>query len=253
MKLKTIILNTFKEAVRGKIFLVILGFSIVLLVGSRILVPLSLGEERKIIMDIGMGSISIFGILLAILIGSQLVFNEMERKTVFFVLSKPVRRRTFILGKFFGLLLTLLLVMVVLTIWFYLVLFWLTRQHPHTLLLAIFFSFLEVMVITALSVFFSTFSSPILSSVFTFFFFVIGRLAPDIQLLATRVRSPITQFVLNIVYYIIPNLDNFNIRGKVVYVEPVSANHILFAISYALIFTVILVTIACEIFRRRDL
>jgi ABC-type transport system involved in multi-copper enzyme maturation permease subunit len=143
--------------------------------------------------------------------------------------------------------------MVILTIWFYIVLFWLTRQHPHTLLLAVFFSFLEVMVITAISVFFSTFSSPILSSVFTFFFFVIGRLAPDIQLLATKVKAPITQFMLSAVYYTIPNLDNFNIQGRILYAEPVSGSHILFAVSYALIYTIILIAVACHVFSRRDL
>ena len=253
MKLKTIILNTFKEAVRGKIFLIILGFAIVLLVASKVLIPLSLGEERKIIMDIGLGGISIFGILLAILIGCQLVYNELERKTIYFVLSKPVKRETFIIGKFLGLLLTLLVVVLILSIWFYIILFWLTKLHPISLLIAIFLSFLELIIVTALSIFFSTFTSPTLAAIFTFFLFVIGRLASDIQLLASKIKEPISHFFLQLVYYIIPNLSNFNVRGRVVHNEIISHNHILFSVAYALIYTIILLLLSCEIFKHKDL
>jgi len=253
MKIKALILNTFKEAVRGKIFLVILGFSIVLLVGTKVLIPLSLGEERKIIMDIGLGSISIVGILLAILIGSQLVYHELEKKTVYFILSKPVKRSTFIVGKFFGLSLTLLVVVIMLTAWFYIVLFWLTRLHPFSLLTAILLSYFEIVLVTAFSIFFSTFTSPTVASVFTFFFFVIGRLAPDIHLLASNVKEPVTHFFLSFMYYIIPNLSNFNVRGKVVYGEPIAGDRIIFSIAYALIYTIIFLLISCEIFSRKDL
>ena len=204
-------------------------------------------------MDMGLGSISVFGMLLAILMGSQLVYNELERKTIYFVLSKPVKRQTFIFGKFLGLLLTLLVVILILTCWFYLVLFWLTRLHPFSLLISIFLSFLEIMIITGFSIFFSTFTSPTLSSIFTLFFFIIGRLAPDIQLLASKIKEPVSHFLLQIVYYIIPNLSNFNIRGKVVYAEPVGLNHILYSVAYALIYTIILLVLSCEIFRRKDL
>lgn len=253
MKIRTIIVSTFKEAVRGRIFVVILAFSIVLLVGSVVLVPLSLGEERKILMDIGLGGISIFGVMLAILIGSQLVFNELERKTIYFIISKPVKRETFIVGKFLGLVLTLGIVVALLTLWFYIILFLLTRLHPVSLLVAILLSFLEITLVTALSIFFSTLTSPILSSVLTFFLFVIGRLAPDILLLAGKVKEPISRNLLRFIYYIIPNLSNLNVRGKVVHMESVSRNHILFAVSYALIYIIILLLLSCEIFRRKDL
>jgi ABC-type transport system involved in multi-copper enzyme maturation permease subunit len=253
MSIRSIIVNTFREAVRGRIFVVILAFSVVLLLAAKVLVPLSLGEEKKIIMDIGLSSISIFSILLAILIGSQLVFHEMEKKTIYFVMAKPVSRHTFILGKFLGLTITLLAVMAILTLWFYIVLFWLTRQHPFSILTAVFLSFLEAMIITALTIFFSTFASPVLTSIFTFFFFVIGRLAPDILLLAGKAKGVLSPIVLKGVYYVVPNLDNFNIRGKVVYAEPVSGSHILFSVAYALIYVVIVLAISCEIFGKKDL
>ncbi|MCK4576009.1 hypothetical protein KAU34_06350, partial [candidate division WOR-3 bacterium] len=121
------------------------------------------------------------------------------------------------------------------------------------LLIAIFLSFLEVVIITGFSIFFSTFTSPILASLFTFFLFVIGRLAPDVQLLASKIKNPISHFFLQLVYYIIPNLSNFNVRGKIVHGEPVSQNHIIFAIAYALIYAMILLVLSFEIFRRKDL
>jgi len=253
MKLRTIILNTFKEAVRKKLLFIVFSFSLLLLAASTVLVPLSLGEESKIIMDIGLGSISIFGILLAILIGSQLVFNELERKTIYFIISKPVRRETFIIGKFFGLLLTLTVVIFILIVWFYVILFLLTGLHPASLLISVFLSYLEIVIITAFCIFFSTFTSPIFSSLFTFLLFVIGRLAPDIQLFASKTGNPFAHFSLQFVYYIIPNLSNFNVRGMVVHSETVPQNHILFAIAYAFIYTIILLVASSEIFRRKDL
>ena len=93
----------------------------------------------------------------------------------------------------------------------------------------------------------------IIFPVFTFFFFVIGRLAPDIQLLASKVKEPVTHFFLQLVYYLIPNLSNFNVRGKAVYAEPIAGDHIVYSIAYALIYTIILLVISCAIFSRKDL
>jgi ABC-type transport system involved in multi-copper enzyme maturation permease subunit len=118
MTIKVIALNTFKEAVRDRILYLLLFFAALSILVSRILALLTVGDRAKIIKDVGLASISFFGALMAILIGTGLVYKEIEKRTIFTLISKPMRRHEFLLGKFFGLVLTLLVMLALMSVIF---------------------------------------------------------------------------------------------------------------------------------------
>jgi ABC-type transport system involved in multi-copper enzyme maturation permease subunit len=252
MKLYAIIVNTFREAIRDKIFIAIIVFSIITMGAARVIKPLTLGEEAKVIKDIGLNSITFFSVLIAILIGGRLVYKEMEKRTLYLILSRPVSRTTFIVGKYLGLMLVLFDSLVIMTGVFYLFLLLLHIPASYLLLWSLVLTFFEVAIITALAIFFSTFSTPITSAIFTFVLYFIGHLTPDLKSLARIAKSPVVSFLSDILYYFLPNLANFNIKAQVVHNALLDYKVIFLTILYGIVYSAFLIFLSCLIFRKKD-
>ena len=252
MKVAAIALNTFKEAVRDRILYAILVFALVMLAGSTILVTISVGGEVKIIKDLGLASISIFGTLIAVFLGIGLVSKEIERRTVYTIISKPIHRYQFILGKYLGLVLTLMVNVAVMALGL-IGLAYVWEGIPNSrLLLAVLFIFLELMLITALALFFSTFSSPTLSAIFTLCLFVAGHLSADLRLFAARLGGTMVKISAESVYFLLPNLSRLNFKDQAVHGFAFDVGTTALSVSYAIFYIAMLVLAAMAIFQRRD-
>jgi len=252
LKIHPVAVNTFKEAVRDKILYVILVFSILTIGSVWLINPLSLGEFEKITKDLGLASISFFGLLISVFVGTRLVYEEIAKKTLYTILPKPVERWEFIIGKYFGLVLVLLLTVAVMTIFFFLITFFNIGEMDFNLLSAIFLTFIELGVITAIAVFFSSFTSPILSAIFTVGIFIAGHLSRDLNALAKMTESTATGVVCKILYYILPNLSNFNVRGEVVHHVPITLEYVLLSVLYGLLYCSIVLIVSIQIFKRKN-
>ncbi len=252
MKVVTIALNTFRESIRDKVLYGLVLFSIIFIGASQILKPLTIGEEIKITKDIGLASISFFGLLIAVFIGTRLLYEEIEKKTIYTIISKPVKRWQFILGKYIGLLWVIATVVVIMTLWVFIVLFVTTGTFDITLLLGIFYIFLQLMVVTAIALFFSTFTTPIMSGLITFMLYFTGHLTRDILVVAELSKSKIVTVISHIIYFILPNLSNFNIKGEIVHNVPIARSFLFFSLSYGLIYIIFLLLLSIIIFQRRD-
>ncbi|MGA9890477.1 MAG: ABC transporter permease, partial [Candidatus Acidiferrales bacterium] len=176
--------NTFREAVRDRVLYNLIFFAL-MMIGAAILVgQISIGVERLVIVNLGLSAISIFGIIMAIFIGVGLVYKEIEKRTLYSLLAKPIRRWEFLVGKFAGLLLTLVVNTALMTLGLAAALFYVSRSFDRsdaTILTAVYFILLELALITALALFFSCFSSPMLSTLYTLGIYVAGVFAPDIK------------------------------------------------------------------------
>ena len=181
--------NTFREAIRDRILYLLLAFALLFMGSAQVLSLLTVGGEEKIIKDLGLDSISLFGVLTSIFIGVALVSKEIERRTIFTIITKPIHRYQFLLGKFCGLGLTLLVNTAVMTLWFYFILL-LKGYADARLLLAVFLIFLELLLVTAFTVLFSSFTTPILSTLFSLSLYLVGHLTWSLKLLEERVASP---------------------------------------------------------------
>ncbi|MBS4016355.1 MAG: ABC transporter permease [Candidatus Latescibacteria bacterium] len=252
MKISAIMLNTFREAIRDKVFIAIIIFSIIVMGSARVIKPLTLGEEAKVIKDIGLNSITLFSVLIAILIGGRLVYKEIEKRTIFLILSRPIYRWQFIVGKFFGLMLVLFESILIMTGIFYLMMLVLGIQANFYLLWAVVLTFFELAIVTSIAIFFSTFSTPITSSVFTFALYFIGHLTRDLKTLAAISKSPPATLISDVLYYVLPNLSNFNVKAQVVHNALLDYRVILLTILYSIVYSAFVLFISCLIFRKKD-
>lgn len=252
MKVYAITINTFKEVIRDKIFYTLVFFALLLLGASVVMSTLSVGEQVKIIADLALGSMSIFGVIIAIFVGIGLVDKEIQKKTVYTIVSKPINRYEFLLGKYLGLSLTLAVYVLVMTVFFMGELYLYSGVVGTYLLPAVLLIYMELLVITATALLFSTFSTPTLSAAYTMAVFVIGHLTADLKGLGEKAGSEATKTALDFLYYLLPNLDNFNIRSQVVHKVDVAAGYIAFSVTYGVLYVAVLITVSAVIFHNRD-
>jgi ABC-type transport system involved in multi-copper enzyme maturation permease subunit len=261
MKVLAIARNTFRENIRDKILYNLILFALLMILSSFVLGQLTLGYEAKVIVDLGLSSISVFGTLIAIFVGIGLVYKELERRTVYALLAKPVHRWEFILGKYMGLLFTLLVNVVIMTIGLGLVLAYhggVPIQSFPRLLPAVYLIFLSLALTTALALVFSSFSTPALSALFTFFLWIIGHFNSELLDFARLTKSAAAEFVAAILYYVLPNISNFttadsrNVIQGAAYFEPIHAAAVGWATLYAVLYCAILLGLTATIFSRRD-
>jgi ABC-type transport system involved in multi-copper enzyme maturation permease subunit len=251
VKLYAIAINTFREAIRDRILYLILAFALVMIAASRAISLLTVGSEEKIIKDVGLASISIFGVATAIFIGVGLVFKEIEKRTIYTLTAKPIRRAEFILGKYMGLSLVLLVNLSIMTLAFY-ALLWFKGFLDFTLGKAILLILVELLLITAIAILFSSFSSPLLSSLFTVTAYMVGHLSWGLPLLGEKIESVAGRWVLEALYRILPNLEYLNIKGEVVHQVPVGGEEVALAAGYGLAYTAVVLMLAIAVFRKRD-
>jgi len=254
-RLSAIALNTFREAVRDRVLYNLILFVLLLVASAPLFGQISIGLERLILVNVGLSSISLFGVVIAILVGIGLVSKEIEKKTLYTILSRPVRRWEFIVGKYFGLLLTLLVNAAFMTIGFYIAL--LVTQHAlHKadagLLVAIYFILLQFMIMVALTLLFSSFSTPIFSAIFAFALFVIGTFGEDLKNFAAMSQGAIKWLTTGIAW-VVPNFASLNVISQTAHDQPVSTGLILFNTLYALLYSAAITAGAVLIFDRRNL
>jgi ABC-type transport system involved in multi-copper enzyme maturation permease subunit len=243
---------TFKEAKRDRVLYLLFFFAALGIVASRVLAILTVGDRIKIIKDVGLASIAVFGVLMAILIGTGLVYKEIDKKTIYTLLSKPLYRAEFILGKFLGLVLTLFIMTLAMTAIFLAIVFAHTLRIETTLLVAVAYVFLELVLVTAVAILFSSFSTPILSSLFALAFYLIGHLSWGLELILKKMSPGLGRTLVRVLYTVLPDLENFNFRTEVVHGLPIPPGIYLSSLLYGLCYTIFILALAVLVFRRRD-
>ncbi len=250
-RIGVIALNTFREAIRDRILYLLLVFALLLMGSAQLLSLLTVGGEEKIIKDLGLASISLFGVLTAVFIGVSLVSKEIERRTIYTIVSKPIHRHEFLLGKYFGLALTLGVNTAIMTAFFYLLLLLKGFADPR-LLIAIVLIYMELLLVTAFATLFSAFSTPILSTLFSLALYLVGHLTWSLDLLSARLAGPSAKVLCRVLMFALPNLEIFNIKGDVVHGAPIPHSLPLLALAYLFGYGGAVLAAACWILDRRD-
>lgn len=247
--------NTFREAVRDRVLYNLIAFAL-LLTGTAVLVgQISIDIERLVVINLGLTAVSLFGLVIAIFIGIGLVSKEIDKRTLYTVLSRPVRRWEFIAGKFVGLSGTLVVNTFFMAIGVFAALLYVSHHiqgSDASLLVALYFIVLQFFIITALALLFSSFSSPLLSAIFAFALFVIGSFAEDLRGFA-RLTHGITRWLATGAAYVVPNFSALNVISQVAHGDAVSSQLVLFNTAYALVYTAAILSGAVLIFEYRNL
>jgi ABC-type transport system involved in multi-copper enzyme maturation permease subunit len=247
--------NTFREAVRDRVLYNLIAFAL-LLSGAAILVgQISIDIERLVVVNLGLTAVSLFGVVIAIFIGIGLVSKEIEKRTLYTVLSRPVRRWEFIVGKFFGLAGTLAVNAFFMAIGVFAALLYVAHvfhKPDGWILVALYFIILQFLIICSLALLFSSFSSPLLSAVFAFSLFVIGSFAEDLRGFAAMAHG-VTRWLATGAAYLVPNFSTLNVISSVAHEQPVAAQLIVYNTAYALLYASVALCGAVLIFERRNL
>jgi ABC-type transport system involved in multi-copper enzyme maturation permease subunit len=264
--IKHIAINVFRESIRDRVLYMLLLFAVLLIAASFLLGQLTAGQDLKIIKDLGLAATAAFGVLIAVFIGIGLVSKEVERRSIYAVISKPISRSQFIAGKYAGLVLTLAVNVTVMTCALYLVLAFMTYTAPPAvrgswdapgtdpvMLKAVWLIFVELLLVTAIALFFSTFSSPVLSAAFTFGLYVAGHFNAELRNIERIADSRAAVWLARGLYHVLPDLAAFDVKTEVVHGLHVSAGYLVTTTAYGVAYIAALLLGGTFIFSRRDL
>jgi ABC-type transport system involved in multi-copper enzyme maturation permease subunit len=244
--------NTYRETVRERVLYNLVFFALLMTASGLLMKQLSIRQDERIIKDIGLAAMDVFGTLIAVFIGVGLVSKEIERRSLYPLLAKPLGRGEFILGKFAGLGFTLLVNVAVMTAGLFLTLALTHRGADPNLLKAVYGIFLGLLLVVALALLFSTMTSAILAAVGTMILVVAGRFSDVIHNMKEVVPGA-PGWLSQALYYALPNFRNFDLKSRVVHFDPVPLADLGWITLYAVAYLVVVLSLALSVFRSREL
>jgi ABC-type transport system involved in multi-copper enzyme maturation permease subunit len=250
-RLAAVAANTFRETVRERVLYNLVFFAIIMTLAGLLLGRLSIRQDEKVLKDIGLAAMDVFGTLIAIFIGVGLVSKEIERRSLYPLLVKPLSRGEFFLGKFAGLAFTLLVNLTVMTVGLYATLLATGWGADPLLLAAVYPILLGLLLVVALAMLFSTLTSSTLAAVFTVGVVVAGRFS-DVVRNMQGVMPGTPGWLSGILYAVIPNFRNFDFKDRVTYGDPVPPEVLVWVTVYAAAYIAVVLGLGLASFRSRD-
>jgi len=244
--------NTLREAVRSRVLYTLLFFAVLMIGTGVVLATLTYVEHERILQSVGLAAIRLFGAAIAIFLGIGLVHREVDRRTIFTILSKPVSRAEFLLGKYLGLVATLWLQLAIMSVAFVAVSLLAGAPLPHQTALALGLAGVEFALIVAIATLFSSFTSPMLAALFTTGLYAIGHLSRDLRDLGAASELESVRAGTRALYRLLPDLESFNLTTQALHALPVPAGDVLFALCYGAGYSALLLLIGAVVFERRD-
>jgi ABC-type transport system involved in multi-copper enzyme maturation permease subunit len=252
MRTLTVASNTFREAVRDKVLYVLLFFAAVTIFGSKALGWISVGQDIKIVKDICLAATSLFGVLIAIFVGTSLVYKEIDKRTLYTILSQPMHRYEFILGKYVGLMGVLAVTVIVMTGVSSAYILMLGGSLGGTFFLAVLLIFWKLLLVTAFAILLSSMTSPILGAIIVFCIYVFGHATGVFRDLPPQFDGTWSKTLLETAYYVFPNLANFDIRAEAANGVPVNPAYVVYVMVYGTLYTTVVLICAAFAFERKD-
>lgn len=259
MKITALAVTTFREEVRRKVFLFLLLFAGVMIASSWIFSFFTGSEEMKIIKDMGLTSIWLAGTVIAMVMGIRMIPGEIDKRTIYTILSKPISRTEYLLGKYFGGMLTLAANTAIMAVVFMIVVAIKSHQvqppQPvdFRLLEQVLLAYLQFCLLLAMTLMFSTFLTPIMNGSISLFALIVGNLSDTLLDVIKMSRNAVVEAGLRVLYYLVPNWQNFSVQDALVRGdEPIAASYVAKIALYGILYTVILLIIAVQAFRNQE-
>jgi Cu-processing system permease protein len=252
LRVWTLAANTVREAVRNKLLYTLLAFAVVMIATGVLLSTLSYVERERIVQDVGLAAIRLFGVGIAIFVGVGLIHKEVDRRTIQTILSKPVSRAEFLLGKFVGLVLTIWGQVAIMAVAFVAVSWMAGAPVDAGHAKAIGLAAMELMLIVAVATLFSSFTTPMLASLFSVGIYLVGHLTRDLRALGAQSEVESVERVSALLYRVLPDLESFNVTVQAVHGLPIPPAEIWLPALYGLGYSAALLALAVLVFERRD-
>lgn len=251
--------NTFRDAIRHRVLYGIIGVVFAVNLFAIVLGEMSLHQEARVARDLGLGGVSLFGSLTAIVLGVLLLYSEVKKRTIHTIVTKPIERYEFVIGKYLGMCITLSCLVAMFAAVMFLILWYQDVSINAALVKAVILAYFEVLVVAAIAIFFSSFSSPFLSGIFSLGLFAMGRMSMDIRAMVAATDSEAVRWLSSVALYVVPDLHLFSVSGGKVDGESVSVHadfvswgYVGTSAGYAVLVISILLALSIFIFSRRD-
>lgn len=244
--------NTFRESIRDKVLYVLLFFAATTILGSKVLGWISIGQDIKIIKDICLASMSLFGALIAIFIGASLVYKEIDKKTLYTILAQPLHRYEFVLGKYLGLLGILGVSIIVMTAVSTVYLRLMGGAIELIWFEAVLLIYWKLMLITGFAILMSAMVSPIMGAIIVFCLYVLGHATEVLKNLPPQFDGTFSKHILEVMYFVVPNLEAFNLQKEAANSVSVAGAYVGFVLLYGLAWTATFLILACMAFEGKD-
>ena len=245
--------NVFGEAIRDRILYIIGLFALLMVAAVRLIPELSVGTDDKIILDFGLAAISILGLIVTVFIGTNLVNKEIEKRTVYILVAKPLSRSELIVGKHIGLSAVLAVLLIVMTVIYGLILSLSGISYPiGSILVTVIFIFIQLSLLPAVAILFGVFTSSLLATLFTFGIYLMGNLSRDLVKLGDLSDNLGIKKLMMGLYVILPDLSRLNLKNDAVYGLLPSMANLVSNFGYALLYIILLLSITIAIFARRE-
>ncbi len=248
--------NTFREAVRDRVLYNLVFFALLMIAAAILVGQISIGIETIVIVSLGLSAVSVIGLLIAVFTGVGLVSKEMDKRTLYALLAKPIRRWEFLVGKFCGLVLTLTVNTAAMAVALFLALLFVKHSLERgdmATLIAIYFILLKLAIVVALALLFSCFTSQLLAILYTVGLYVAGLFISEMRNLSGSRVGPHTQIFFSWISYLLPNFENFNVMAAAAHGKAVPGMLILHNTAYAILYCGIVLAVASAVFSRRNL
>ncbi len=255
-RIGVVALNTFREAVRDRVLYNLVFFALVMMVAAIVVGQISIGIEQIVIVTLGLSAISVIGLLIAVFIGVGLVSKEIDKRTLYALLAKPLRRWEFLTGKFAGLVFTLAVNTAAMAVALFLALYYVKHSMERAdvaVLVAVYFILLKLALVVALAMLFSCFTTPLLAILFTAGLYVAGLFVHELRGLQAEEIGPALAAVLRWLSYLLPNFENFDVMGAAAHGRAIPGALIAQNTLYAALYCAIALIVAAAIFSRRNL
>jgi Cu-processing system permease protein len=249
-------LNTFREAVRDRVLYNLVFFALLMMAAAVLVGQISIEIEQTVIVSLGLSAISLIGLLIAIFLGVALVSKEMDKRTLYALLAKPVRRWEFLLGKFAGLVLTLAVNTAAMALGLLLVMLYVKHSLQRSdvaVLVAVYFILLKLALVVALALLFSCFTTPLLAILFTVGLYILGLYVQELRNMPVEVLSPAMTAFTKWLSYLLPNFENYNVMALAAHGRAVPGILIQQDTLYTLVYCTIVLMAAAAVFSRRNL
>ncbi len=255
-RIGVVALNTFREAVRDRVLYSLVFFALAMMAAAIVVGSISIDIEQIVIVTLGLSAISIIGLLIAVFIGVGLVSKEIDKRTLYALLAKPLRRWEFLTGKFAGLVFTLAVNTAAMAVALFLALYYVKHSLGRAdvaVLVAVYFILLKLALVVALAMLFSCFTTPLLAILFTGGLYVAGLFVHELRGLQSDEISLALATMLRWLSYLLPNFENFDVMGAAAHGRAIPGALIAQNTLYAALYCAIVLVVAAAIFSRRNL
>jgi Cu-processing system permease protein len=249
-------LNTFREAVRDRVLYNLVFFALLMMAAAIVVGQISIGIEDSVIVSLGLSAISVIGLLIAVFIGVALVSKEMDKRTLYALLAKPVRRWEFLLGKFGGLVLTLAVNTAAMALGLLLVMLYVKHSLERSdaaVLVAVYLILLKLALVVALALLFSCFTTSLLAILYTAGLYIVGLYVQELKNLPVDVMSPGTAQFTKWLAYVLPNFENYNVMAMAAHGRAVPGSLIMQNTLYTVVYCAVVLSVAAAVFSRKNL